>query len=285
MDVALPKTSRNGASDVPWLKRIDLATGTTERLELDAAREQLLERRKRKPNPLGLPQPKGNVRLQATAEGWRATPGLFADASRQRLPWDTTIEAEQVLKHGMTLDAGDCGYVFLEYPESREPSLEQAALTSDEAAGRWATWLEQQGDPYAAPLRAMLAGETFGGRQRWWLEGIDRGVSSVGARFEMRGGFLRNATLVGGSLPLDLHLFHLLSLRVAQGLEELTVDFSGYVVASFWLPFAKSAFWTTAKWPPTLRRIKLSTARVVAGELRQCAEILSGVLPGIVVEA
>lgn len=93
----------------------------------------------------------------------------------------------------------------------------------------------------------MLAGKTFVGRERWWLEGIERGMASLGRNQEMRGGFLRSAEVAGGTLPIDLYLFHLLGLRVARALEELTIDLIGFLPASSFVRFAESSFWSTAR--------------------------------------
>jgi hypothetical protein len=242
---------------MPWLKRIDLGTGQSSRHELTPEGGAVLERRRRRDNAIAARQVKGEVRLFAEEidgkEAWFATPVTFSDVSRglapegdhYRAPSESTANAQR-LSHGATLNAGDAAYVFLEYPEVREPALEDAAVQSSEGAHAWADWLEGNGDPYAAPLRAMLVGHDFGGRERWWLEGIDRGITSVGTEFEMRHGLLRRAALRGSTLPVDLHILHVTSLRVARALEDLTIPLSRYIPASFWLPLSRYGFTATS---------------------------------------
>jgi hypothetical protein len=130
----------------------------------------------------------------------------------------------------------------------------------------------------------MLAGRMFAGRERWWLEGIDRGMQSVGKTYEMHRGFLRRAELAGGTLPIDLHLHHVLALRVARALEELTVDLIGFLPAAHFLRFAESSFWTTACWPRSLHTIRLMCNGSSVLETRRCADIIRPMLPGIQVE-
>ena len=263
-----------------------------ERNELDVNAGFVVERRRRRSNPMSLRQVKGAVRVFASSSGdradWFCSPAEFRDpssAGAHPIPGASTAPPAQRLAHGSTLNAGDCAYVFLEYPEYREPALEAAACASPDGSDAWAMWLEANNDPFAAPLRAMLAGTVFRGRERWWLEGCDRGMASVGATLELTNGFLRQVELRGGTLPIDLQVLHLLTLRVAQGLEELTVSLNGFIPASFWVPFSRSVFWEMAPWPTSLRILRLSpSSETKALELRQSAELIGPKLPSVVVE-
>ncbi len=275
-----------------WMKRIELLTGRARRDELDPAGSLVLKRSRRQPNPMGLRQVSGEVRVFATTSAagdvsWFCTPSEFRDpssAGSHPAPGAPPPQPIQTLKHGATLNAGDSAYVFLDYVEHRDPAREGVASESLADAEAWAAWLEAQGDPFFQPLRAMLAGRIFVGRERWWLEGCDRGMTSLGSAFEMANGFLTRAELCGGTLPLDLQLLHFLNLRAASGLEELTIDLAGFLPASFWVPFARSSFWEAAPWPLSLKRLRLSTSNVKALESRRCAEEIGAALPEIVVE-
>ncbi len=273
-----------------WLKQVDLSTARSTRTELSPTSEAVLERRRRTPNPLSLRQLKGTVRVTAVpgAEGsveWMATPAEFLTPTRAGhvVPGAPPLPATQRLTHGATLDGGDIAWVFLEHAEHRHPALEEAAVHSPSAAPTWADWLEAAGDPYAAPLRQMLGGQVFGARERWWLEGLGQGVAQVGARFDLGGGFLRSADVRGGTLPVDLQVLTLLSLRVALGLEHLTLHLAGFLPAASWVPFARTDFWVKAPWPATLRSLRLS-ATGPSLETRQCAELIGAKMPGVRVE-
>lgn len=281
---------------MPWLKRIDLGSGESTRLELTHTTGMTLARRRRRDNPIRARQVSGDVRLFAEeADGvasWFAEPSVFSDVSRGLAPEDRRLRAPaerdatvRRLSHGATLYAGEAAYVFMEYPEKREPALEVLAAQSQEGAQVWADWLDAQGDPYGTPLRAMLEGRIFGGRERWWLEGIDRGITSVGTEFDMRDGLLRRAALRGSTLPIDLHLLHITGLRVAQALEDLTIPLSSYLPASYWLPFARWSFWLRVRWPASMKVLRLSSAEQTKSlEHRQCAEEIQRALQGIHVE-
>jgi hypothetical protein len=79
---------------------------TAERQELEPARDVVIELKKRTPNPYGLPQPKGSVRV-------------FAKASESGAP------------------AWFASSVFLDHAEHRESALERAALSSPESLEQW----------------------------------------------------------------------------------------------------------------------------------------------------
>jgi hypothetical protein len=266
---------------MPWLKRSERKTGKMSRDRLDA--EVTIERGKRIGNPLGLPQPKGRVRVFPVTTGrgteWHASEGSFVGVLRAGCPSiPGTPPRPSKLAHGSALDAGETAYVFLEHEEHRNEELEAAACADEDEVQAWLEWLKHVADPYAVPLEAMRAGKEFGARERFWLEGCGRGGASLGAAFEMRSGFLRRADLRGGALPLDFQIFHLLALRVARGLEDLTVVLNGFAYASFWLPFAKTSFWETAPWPRSLRVLRLSIPGeegVIALEQRQVATELA----------
>ncbi|MFT3770531.1 MAG: hypothetical protein QM820_34310 [Minicystis sp.] len=277
------------------MKRIDLASGRTERLELVPGKHVVIERRRRRENVLALRQLEGTVRVFSEsddgADTWYATPVAFADVTSGFAPEGTHFRAPQEvdpgrqrLGHGATLNAEDTGYVFLEKPEVRDLVLEAAAAQSADGAQAWADWLEAHGDPYAAPLRAMLAGEVFGRQQSWWLEGVNRGMHSLTAEFDMHDGFLRRVVLLGSTMPIDLHLLHVLSLRVAQGLEEISIDIRRYAASAYLLAFAQSSFWRTAPWPASLRVLRLSPPDPPYPGPRACAEEIGRALPRISVE-
>jgi hypothetical protein len=274
-----------------WLKRIELATGQCERRALVAGEEVVIERRRRQKNPLSLRQVKGSVRVfaeeSATGPLWFSSPGEFgvpltAGGHPSLHPPPASV---QPLAHGATLNGGDCGYVFLEYAEHREPELEAQAVASAAGLERWVDWLERQADPFASPLRAMLGGHEFATRERWWFEGLNRGMTSLGAAFEMSGGFLPRLELRGGTLPVDLTVLHALSLRAARGVEDLTIELSRFLPAASWIPFACSGFFETAPWPASLRVLRLSQDGVGSVEARRCVEEIRKALPGLRVEA
>lgn len=276
---------------MPWLKRIDLATARAECIQLHPGTPVVFDRRRRRNNVLSLRQLKGAVRIYSDPDGsddWYATPMAFSDVSRGLAPEgnhfrapEPVYEPELRLSHGAAFNAGDAAYVFLDKLEVRNASLEAAAVQSPEAARAWADWLEAQGDPYAAPLRAMLKGETFGRQQSWWLEALNRGMQAMIAEFDMRDGFLRRVALAGGVLPVDLHLLHLLSLRVAQGLEEIAIDLYQYAPAAFLLGFAQSDFWKTAPWPASLRSVRLSLPDAPYPGPQACADAIGLAMPGV----
>jgi hypothetical protein len=78
-----------------------------------------------------------------------------------------------------------------------------------------------------------------------------------------------------------------MGLRVARGLEDLTIDLHGFLASSFWLPFARSSFWDMAPWPASLRVVRLSRGAAKSPELAQSAAVLRGNprMRGISIEA
>jgi hypothetical protein len=274
---------------MPWLKQLDLATMRAERCELVTGQDLVLKRQRRRPNPLGFRQVKGEIRLFYEDGEWRATPPEHSDPLTAGAPQFLADRIRQPahLAHGATLNAGNCAYVYLEYPEARNLVLERAAACSSEEALVWADWLKRNHDPYAEPLRSMVSGATFGARDSWWLEGINRGMMGASGTFEMQNGFLRRVVLRGSPLPVDLHLIHVLTLRVAAVIEEITIDLNAYLAASSWLPFASSAFWSAAPWPATLHRVRLSAPDASEGiriTTQPCAAQIQKTLPHIKVD-
>jgi hypothetical protein len=261
----------------PWLKRLDPATGRCERVALVPGEDVVLERARRRSNPCGLRQLTGSIVVSFVDGAWRSDAFTDPTIAGARESLVALLRRSPHLAHGATFDAGTRAYVFIEHAEVRDPELERAAAGSTDAAMAWANWLEERGDPYAAPLRGMLAGETFGARASWWLEGINCGMRGVQGRFEMRDGFLRSAHLAGGGLPIDLHLMHLLTLRVASALEELSLDPIWYCAAAHLPALARSSIWPALPFPSTLRKIHWSGCRA-------SATVLQEALPHLVVE-
>ena len=242
---------------MPWLKTLSLE-GALGRRELPTSGPVELESRRRKPNPMGFPQPKAAPELQWIDGAWYGDgtagvmSGAVADVPGAPRPTRTRLE------HGSVLAGGARAYVYLDRIEHRDGALEAAACASPEGLEPWARWLEEKGDPYAEPLRRMMAGHEYGpSRERWWIEGIDRGLASIGATFAMRDGFLREADLLHGKLEIDLLILQLLDLRVARGLERLTIAVSRFLPASTWKAFGESDFWKSVRWPGTFRHLHL----------------------------
>lgn len=154
-----------------WLKHIDVSSGRVTRHALDPHAGFVVERTRRPANFSGLPQPKGSVRIFADVTdggtSWHASPGAFLDASGRGVnPFAGRVSQPppvQQLAHGSAIDAGTCGWLFLEHAEERNESLEEAACTSEAAAATWADWLEAKG----GPLRRAAARNACRQDLRW----------------------------------------------------------------------------------------------------------------------
>lgn len=260
-----------------WLKTLAL-DGTQTRTELPATGAIPLESRRRKPNPGEFPQPKSAPNLHGVEGAWYADglagvmSGAFSSSPDAPRPTHSRLE------HGAAIGAGGRAYVYLDRIEHRDGALEAAACASPAALEPWVRWLEEKGDPYAGPLRRMLGGHEFGpSRERWWLEGIDRGVASIGATFTMRDGFLREADLLHGKLELDLLILHLLGLRVARGLERLNVAVPRFLAAATWKAFGAADYWKQLRWPSTFRHLHLDCG----GRSREATALRDGVARSI----
>jgi hypothetical protein len=159
------------------------------------------------------------------------------------------------LVHRLVIDAHDAAFVFFEHAEHREPVLERA-VESEDGLDRWAWWLEEKGDTVATPLRAMHAGEVPTTREAWCLEGINRRMHALGARFEMRAGLLRVAEITAPGLTFELRVLYVLLLRASLGLEDLTIDLAlgnKQIAVSMNPPF-----FVQALWPAALRVLRIA---------------------------
>lgn len=218
-----------------WLKRIDLQTGAKGWLPLRREERVVVAR-------------------VTDHEGVAFDEHVLCDGTS----WFHVMRGtKQWLLHGSAISSGSAVYVFMEHPEARHAELEAALPGDPNAAGIYADWLEEQGDPFAAALKPELA-KARGPAGLWWMEGFER---SGAVTVTMRDGFVREAQV--GPIHADqlLSTLHrLCHLRAFVALERLVIDPRALLAARSrtWGRVFSWELWTDCQWPRSLRRIVLA---------------------------
>ncbi len=205
-----------------WLRRIDLETFESDRIELPTSAREISVGRTRQQTIAISPEPLPRVHCVLTFKDdqqWRvedrnSSSGTWLNGHR-------ITRAE--LRHGDVIDLYGTLLVFLEEAEHREPALEAALDRSpwdDKAIDVWGDRLLEHGDPLGHQL-------LHGAPALGCLEGLEGLCNAGRLELDWRHGLVERARIrcTSDATYQDVDLLgRLLSLRVTRWLRELTVD-------------------------------------------------------------
>ncbi|MDP3237319.1 MAG: FHA domain-containing protein [Myxococcales bacterium] len=204
-----------------WLKRIDLETFESERLELPAEGDEVSVGRT-KQNAIAISS--GHVArehcvLVRTASGW-----VVEDRNSSSGTWINGHRTTRArLAHGDVIDLYGALLVFLDRLEHRAPEAEAALDRTPHDRGAvlvWADRLGEHGDPLGAQLMTGVVDPAC-------LEGLAPLCEAGRVELDWRGGLVERARVrcTSDATFQDVDLLgRLVSLRVCRWLTDLTVD-------------------------------------------------------------
>lgn len=202
-----------------WLKRIDLETFESERVELPSGGEVPIGRTKQGALTFSTTAAKTHCVLRRGADAW-----VVEDRNSASGTW---VNGHRVtgapLHHGDVIDLYGVLLVFLDRPEHSAPELERLLDRTPhdrEAVQVWADWLIEHGDPLGQQLTSGLVSPDC-------LEGLEEQVEEGRLELTFNQGLVERAVIrcTSDSTFQDVDLLgRLLSLRVCRWLRSLTVD-------------------------------------------------------------
>lgn len=204
-----------------WLRRIDLETFESERLELDPTVRQYHVGRTKQNTVAVERDALARLHCVLIRKGSR---WLVEDRNSSSGTW---VNGHRITKaplgHGDVIDLYGTLFIFLRTPEAKERALERAIdQRPDDASARavWADWLEEHNDPLGHQLLTGIIDVRC-------LEGLDALTKTGRLELGWAHGLVRKATIrcTSDSTFQDVDLLgRLLSLRVCRWLRSLTVD-------------------------------------------------------------